>query len=99
MAGGVLSNLLITKFNVTTVNSRRIGFTIGALLMTSLSAVGFVENVYFAIALISLGGFAHQMLSTMAMTLASDLFKRTGLLPSAVWQALPPGWDSCSSPW
>ncbi|ELN9411810.1 MFS transporter [Klebsiella pneumoniae] len=76
VAGGVLSNLLITKFNVTTVNSRRIGFTIGALLMTSLSAVGFVENVYFAIALISLGGFAHQMLSTMAMTLASDLFKK-----------------------
>ena len=91
VAGGVLSNLLTTKFNVTTVNSRRIGFTIGALLMTSLSAVGFVENVYFAIALISLGGFAHQMLSTMAMTLASDLFKKnqvatvSGMAGSAAW--------------
>lgn len=91
VAGGVLSNLLITKFNVTTVNSRRIGFTIGALLMTSLSAVGFVENVYFAIALISLGGFGHQMLSTMAMTLASDLFKKnqvatvSGMAGSAAW--------------
>lgn len=91
VAGDVLSNLLITKFNVTTVNSRRIGFTIGALLMTSLSAVGFVENVYFAIALISLGGFAHQMLSTMAMTLASDLFKKnqvatvSGMAGSAAW--------------
>lgn len=91
VAGGVLSNLLITKFNVTTVNSRRIGFTIGALLMTSLSAVGFVENVYFAIALISLGGFAHQMLSTLAMTLASDLFKKnqvatvSGMAGSAAW--------------
>ena len=91
VAGGVLSNLLITKFNVTPVNSRRIGFTIGALLMTSLSAVGFVENVYFAIALISLGGFAHQMLSTMAMTLASDLFKKnqvatvSGMAGSAAW--------------
>ncbi|HDK6658905.1 TPA: MFS transporter [Klebsiella pneumoniae] len=91
VAGGVLSNLLITKFNVTTVNSRRIGFTIGALLMTSLSAVGFAENVYFAIALISLGGFAHQMLSTMAMTLASDLFKKnqvatvSGMAGSAAW--------------
>ncbi|HBQ8159688.1 TPA: MFS transporter [Klebsiella pneumoniae] len=91
VAGGVLSNLLITKFNVTTVNSRRIGFTIGALLMTSLSAVGFVGNVYFAIALISLGGFAHQMLSTMAMTLASDLFKKnqvatvSGMAGSAAW--------------
>ncbi|MDE3912114.1 MFS transporter [Klebsiella pneumoniae] len=91
VAGGVLSNLLITKFNVTTVNSRRIGFTIGALLMTSLSAVGFVENVYFAIALISLGGFAHQMLSTMAMTLASDPFKKnqvatvSGMAGSAAW--------------
>ena len=91
VAGGVLSNVLITKFHITTVNSRRIGFTIGALLMTSLSAVGFVENVYFAIALISLGGFAHQMLSTMAMTLASDLFKKnqvatvSGMAGSAAW--------------
>lgn len=91
VAGGVLSNVLITRFHITTVNSRRIGFTIGALLMTSLSAVGFVENVYLAIALISLGGFAHQMLSTMAMTLASDLFKKnqvatvSGMAGSAAW--------------
>ncbi|MBX9265114.1 MFS transporter, partial [Klebsiella pneumoniae] len=45
----------------------------------------------FAIALISLGGFAHQMLSTMAMTLASDLFKKnqvatvSGMAGSAAW--------------
>lgn len=91
VAGGILSNILITRFRVTTVNSRRISFTIGALLMTSLSMVGFVNNVYYAIALISIGGLAHQMLSTMAMTLASDLFRKnqvatvSGLAGSAAW--------------
>ncbi len=91
IAGGMLSNILITKFNITTVNSRRISFTIGAVLMTSLCAVGFVQNAYAAIALISVGGFAHQMLSTMAMTLASDLFKKnqvatvSGMAGSAAW--------------
>lgn len=91
IAGGMLSNILITKFNVTTVNSRRISFTVGACLMTSLAAVGFVDDAYYAIALISIGGFAHQMLSTMAMTLASDLFKKnqvatvSGMAGSAAW--------------
>ncbi|ELC2815913.1 MFS transporter [Salmonella enterica] len=91
VVGGILSNILITKFRITTVNSRRISFTIGALLMTSLSMVGFVDNAYYAIALISIGGLAHQMLSTMAMTLASDLFKKnqvatvSGMAGSAAW--------------
>ncbi|ELS8024876.1 MFS transporter, partial [Salmonella enterica] len=91
IVGGILSNILITKFRITTVNSRRISFTIGALLMTSLSMVGFVDNAYYAITLISIGGLAHQMLSTMAMTLASDLFKKnqvatvSGMAGSAAW--------------
>lgn len=59
--------------------------------MTSLSMVGFVDNAYYAITLISIGGLAHQMLSTMAMTLASDLFKKnqvatvSGMAGSAAW--------------
>jgi ACS family hexuronate transporter-like MFS transporter len=38
--------------------------------------VGFVDNPYVAIALICLGGFAHQTLSVTVITMASDLFKR-----------------------
>ncbi|WP_159565780.1 MFS transporter [Budvicia diplopodorum] len=91
VAGGFLTAFLIKRCNITTVNSRRIGFTIAAVLMTAIGFVSIVENAYIAIALISLGGFAHQMLSTLVITLASDLFKKnevatvTGLAGSAAW--------------
>jgi ACS family hexuronate transporter-like MFS transporter len=35
-----------------------------------------VNNPYVAIALLSLGGFAHQTLSVTVITMSSDLFKR-----------------------
>ncbi len=56
------------------INARRGAFTIGALLMTSMIFVGRVESAYAAIALLCLGGFAHQMLSVTCITLATDLF-------------------------
>src|SRR6185295_9142923 len=37
---------------------------------------GFVDDPYVAIALLCLGGFAHQTLSVTVITMASDLFKR-----------------------
>jgi ACS family hexuronate transporter-like MFS transporter len=44
--------------------------------MTGMAFVGFVKNPYTAIALLSLGGFAHQTLSVTVITMSSDLFKR-----------------------
>ena len=44
--------------------------------MIGMGFVGFVESPYAAIALISLGGFAHQTLSVTVITMSSDLFKR-----------------------
>jgi ACS family hexuronate transporter-like MFS transporter len=38
--------------------------------------VGYVASPYVAIALLSLGGFAHQTLSVTVITMSSDLFKR-----------------------
>ena len=42
------------------VKARRCVFTLGAVLMLGVGFVGFVESPYAAIALLSLGGFAHQ---------------------------------------
>jgi len=45
--------------------------------MTGMMFVGRVESPYAAIALLCLGGFAHQTLSVTVITMASDLFKRS----------------------
>ena len=58
----------------TLLNARRGAFTIGAILMTSMMFVGYVDSPYAAIALLCLGGFAHQTLSISCITLAADLF-------------------------
>jgi ACS family hexuronate transporter-like MFS transporter len=64
------------RAGVSLINARRSAFTLGAVMMTGIAFVGFVENPYSAIALISLAGFAHQTLSVTVITMASDLFKR-----------------------
>jgi ACS family hexuronate transporter-like MFS transporter len=61
---------------LTLLNARRSAFTAGALMMTAMAFVGFVQSPYVAIALLCLGGFAHQTLSVTCITLAADLFPR-----------------------
>ncbi|UXC92812.1 MULTISPECIES: MFS transporter [Sphingobium] len=65
------------------VDARRWAFTLGALLMTGMAFVGFATNPYAAIALLCLGGFAHQTLSVTVITLASDLFARNEVATAA----------------
>jgi MFS transporter, ACS family, hexuronate transporter len=74
--GGIISMALQKRAGFSLINARRSAFTVGALMMTGVGFVGFVENPYSAIALISLAGFAHQTLSVTVITMASDLFKR-----------------------
>jgi MFS transporter, ACS family, hexuronate transporter len=69
--------LALQKRGVGLINARRGAFTCGALLMTAMGFVGRVDNPYMAIALLCLGGFAHQTLSVTVITMASDLFKRS----------------------
>jgi ACS family hexuronate transporter-like MFS transporter len=76
MFGGVVSLWLQTRAGLSLINARRCAFTVGALLMTGMAFVGFVTSPYTAIALLCLGGFAHQTLSVTVITMASDLFKR-----------------------
>lgn len=74
--GGLVSMALQKYGGVSLINARRSAFTLGACLMMAVGFVGLVESPYAAIALLSLGGFAHQTLSVTAITMASDLFKR-----------------------
>ena len=76
MFGGVVVAAL-QKRGVGLINARRSAFTLGACLMTGMLFVGFVHSPYAAIALLSLGGFAHQTLSVTVITMSSDLFKRS----------------------
>ncbi|RZM37579.1 MAG: MFS transporter [Sphingomonas sp.] len=58
------------------IDARRGAFTLGAVLMTGMMFVGTVTSPVAAIALLCLGGFAHQTLSVTVITMASDLFPR-----------------------
>ncbi|WP_374471899.1 MFS transporter [Phenylobacterium sp.] len=69
--------LWLQKRGVSLINARRGAFTLGAILMTGMMFVGRVESPYAAIALLCLGGFAHQTLSVTVITMSSDLFRRS----------------------
>ena len=78
MTGGTISLALQKYGRVSLINARRAAFTIGACTMMTVGFAGFVESPYVAIAaLLSVAGFAHQTLSVTAITMASDLFKRS----------------------
>jgi len=76
LSGGAISMTLQKRFGVRLINARRGAFTVGACLMVGVAFVGFVENPYVAVALLSLAGFAHQTLSVTVITMSSDLFRR-----------------------
>lgn len=76
LCGGVIVNAL-QKRGVSLIDARRWAFTVGAVLMMGMAFVGVVESPYAAIALLSLGGFAHQTLSVTVITMSSDLFRRS----------------------
>jgi ACS family hexuronate transporter-like MFS transporter len=69
--------LFLQKRGVGLIDARRWAFTLGAVLMTGMMFVGRVESPYVAIALLCLGGFAHQTLSVTVITMSSDLFRKS----------------------
>jgi MFS transporter, ACS family, hexuronate transporter len=73
--GGAVS-MWLQRRGVSLINARRMAFTLGAVLMTGVSFVGYVDSPFVAVALISLAGFAHQTLSVTVITMSSDLFRR-----------------------
>ncbi|WP_313536298.1 MFS transporter [Sphingomonas sp.] len=71
--------LFLQRRGISLINARRWTFTFGALLMTGMVFVASVENAWAAVALLCLGGFAHQTLSVTVITMATDLFPRNEL--------------------
>ncbi|STQ09077.1 d-galactonate transporter [Enterobacter cloacae] len=73
--------------------SRKMVVTMGALLMIGPGMIGLFTSPYVAIALLCIGGFAHQSLSGALITLSSDVFGRNevatanGLTGMAAWTA------------
>ncbi len=82
MFGGIIV-IQLQKRGVTLLNARRTAFSLGAFLMLGMGFVGFVDSPYVAVALLSLGGFAHQTLSVTVITMASDLFKKNEVATAA----------------
>ena len=81
--GGLIAMQVQKRFGVSIINARRCAFTLGAVMMLGVGFVGFVESPYAAIALLSLGGFAHQTLSVTVITMSSDLFRRNEVATAA----------------
>jgi MFS transporter, ACS family, hexuronate transporter len=76
LTGGTIV-MALQKRGISLINARKWAFTIGACLMMGMGFVGLVQSPYAAIALLSLGGFAHQTLSVTVITMSTDLFKRS----------------------
>jgi len=94
-AGGVLGGYVapwLQRWRGFSLEGSRIaGIWIGALLMIAPGCVGLVASPYAAIALLAVGGFAHQAISVLINTLSADVFpkshiaKANGLVGMAGW--------------
>ncbi|MHA6881250.1 MFS transporter [Ralstonia pseudosolanacearum] len=74
LLGGYLSPFFMKFFRVPLIWSRVCGVVLGAFLMIGPACIGLVASPYQAIALFCVGGFAHQMISTLVNTLSADVF-------------------------
>lgn len=72
---GYISRLLVNR-GICVLNAKRITFTFASILMLSMAGVGFVTNVYVALTLFCVAGFAHQCLSITVISMSSDLFPK-----------------------
>ena len=74
--GGYLAPFLARRFRLEIVNARLVTITLGALCMVGPALVSFAVSPIPAILCFSLGGFAHQMLSSMMYALMGDVFDK-----------------------
>ncbi|MEB3767746.1 MFS transporter [Acinetobacter sp. MD2] len=72
--GGYLSPFVIKHFNVSMETSRKVVMVFGSLCMIGPACVSLVASPYAAIALLCVGGFAHQTLSGALYSITSDSF-------------------------
>lgn len=96
LMGGSISLFLNKRFNLSIVNGKRAVFTLGALLMTAMTGVGYVKSPGLAIFLLCLGGFAHQTLSVTVISMSADLFPRHEVATATGFAALISGTGNLS---
>jgi ACS family hexuronate transporter-like MFS transporter len=72
--GGYMSPFFHKHFKVSLFNSRKWVMAVGSLSMIAPGCIGLVESPYTAIALLCVGGFAHQTLSGALYAITSDVF-------------------------
>ncbi|AWP31680.1 MFS transporter [Pantoea vagans] len=93
VASGYLTKIYVRLFGMTRVNSIVASSVTGALLMVSLALMTLVKDPWLAIALISVGGFGHQVISCMLSALVVERFDRrqmatvNGMRGSCAWIA------------
>lgn len=93
VASGYLTKIYVRWFGLTRVNSIVASSMTGALLMVSLALMTLVKDPWLAIALISVGGFGHQVISCMLSALVVERFDRrqmatvNGMRGSCAWIA------------
>jgi len=93
IASGYLARLYGNIFGSSRINSVIASSVTGAFMMLSLALVTITPNPYLAIALISVGGFGHQMISCMISALVVESFEKNnmatvnGMRGSAAWIA------------
>ncbi len=75
--GGYLAPILHNRLKLQMVNARLAVISIGALCMVGPALISFAANPIVAILCFSLGGFAHQMLSSMMYALMGDVVETT----------------------
>lgn len=76
IGGGYLAPFIHKRFKFTLVNSRLTTISIGALCMVGPALIGMVSSPITAIFCFALGGFAHQMLSSMLYAVVGDVFAK-----------------------
>jgi ACS family hexuronate transporter-like MFS transporter len=87
--GGYLSPFFHRHAKVSLFTSRKLVVGVGAVCMIGPGSIGLVASPYAAIALLCMGGFAHQTLSGALYSITSDVFGKndvataTGLIGTA----------------
>jgi ACS family hexuronate transporter-like MFS transporter len=85
VASGYLSPALLRLFRFDLLKARTATVWIGAALMIAPACVALAGNAYGAIALLCVGGFAHQTISVTINTLSADLFPSRELGTANGW--------------
>ena len=74
--GGYLSPFFNRSLRVSLLTSRKLVVVVGAVCMIGPACTGLVDSPYAAIALLCVGGFAHQTLSGALYAVTSDVFSK-----------------------